>query len=196
MQPRQDGRNARALRTREAIVDACISLVEGGELRPTAHQVAERGDVSVRSVFQHFEDLPALHRAVSERIVERVALLLAPVDTAAPLDQRIDELVWRRAALLEAITPYRRAANVHAPFAPELSATVRLGVDYLRDEVEQVFEPELCRRSGDGRRELADALGVALSWSSWDALRTEAGCSSEQAAAVYPRTVRALLDVA
>jgi len=59
-----DGRSARALRTREAIVDACVSLIEDGELRPTAPRVAERAGVSVRSVFQHFADLPALHSAV------------------------------------------------------------------------------------------------------------------------------------
>jgi hypothetical protein len=43
--PPLDGRSARALRTREAIVDACIGLVEEGELRPTAPRVAERAGV-------------------------------------------------------------------------------------------------------------------------------------------------------
>ena len=67
-----------ALCTREAIVDATIALLEDGDLRPTAPRVAERASVSVRSVFQHFDDLQSLHTAVAERIVDRVAVLVAP----------------------------------------------------------------------------------------------------------------------
>ena len=93
--PPPDGRSARALRTREAIVDACIGLVEEGELRPTAPRVAERAGVSVRSVFQHFDDLPSLHIAVSERIVARLAVLLHPIDPSMPLDDRIVAFVRR-----------------------------------------------------------------------------------------------------
>src|SRR6266545_652300 len=105
-----DGRSARALRTREAIVDACIGLVEEGEMRPTAPRVAERAGVSVRSVFQHFEDLPALHSAVTARIAERIGVLLHPVDASMPFDTRTETFVRYRAVLLEAITPFRRAA--------------------------------------------------------------------------------------
>ena len=59
--PPTDGRTLRSLRTREAIVDATIGLLEDGDLRPTAPRVAERASVSVRSVFQHFDDLETLH---------------------------------------------------------------------------------------------------------------------------------------
>jgi AcrR family transcriptional regulator len=188
-----DGRSARALRTREAIVDACIGLVEEGELRPTAPRVAERAGVSVRSVFQHFADLPALHIAVTERIVERVAVLLHPVDPRAPLDERLPAFVRHRAALLEAVTPFRRAANVHGPFAPEIQRAQRLATEYLRDEVAQAFQPELARVPARERREVLDGLATALSWSAWEALRNDAECSVEQASAVTTRMVTALL---
>ena len=188
-----DGRSARALRTREAIVDACIGLVEEGELRPTAPRVAERAGVSVRSVFQHFADLPALHIAVTERIVERVAVLLHPVDPRSPLDERLPAFVRHRGALLEAVTPFRRAANVHGPFAPEIQEALRLATDYLRDEVAGAFQPELARVPARDRQEVLDGLSTALSWSAWDALRTDAGCSVEHASAVTTRMVTALL---
>jgi AcrR family transcriptional regulator len=191
-----DGRSARALRTREAIVDACIGLVEEGELRPTAPRVAERAGVSVRSVFQHFADLPALHIAVTERIVERVAVLLHPIDPDMPLDERLPAFVRHRAALLEAVTPFRRAANVHGPFAPEIQEALRLATDYLRDEVARAFEPELARVPARDRQEVLDGLSTALSWSAWDALRTDAGCSVEHASAVTTRMVTALLVAA
>ncbi|HEV7760171.1 MAG TPA: TetR/AcrR family transcriptional regulator [Acidimicrobiales bacterium] len=196
VRPTMDGRSARALRTREAIVDACIGLVEEGQLRPTAPRVAERAGVSVRSVFQHFADLPALHIAVTERIVERVAVLLHPVDPRSALDDRLPAFVRHRAALLEAITPFRRAANVHGPFAPEIQRALRLANRYLREEVAGAFQPELARVPARERREVLDGLSTALSWSAWDALRTEAECSIEQASAVTTRMVTALLAAA
>ena len=87
-----DGRAARAARTRDAIVEATVALVEEGDVRPTAPRIAERAGVSVRSVFQHFDDLPALHTAVVQRVVERLAVLVVPADPARPLADRIDAL--------------------------------------------------------------------------------------------------------
>lgn len=191
--PRVDGRSARALRTREAIVDACISLVEEGDLRPTAPTVAERAGVSVRSVFQHFDDLPSLHMAVADRISERITVLLVQVDASRPLDDRVSAFVRHRVALLEALTPFRRAANVHGPFAPEIRESVRVGTEFLRGQVAETFQPELDRLPPEDRQQVADGLATILSWPAWDALRSESGCSVEAASAAVERIVRSLL---
>ncbi|MGH9113071.1 MAG: TetR/AcrR family transcriptional regulator [Acidimicrobiales bacterium] len=188
-----DGRAARALRTREAIVDACIALVEEGDLRPTAPRIADRAGVSVRSVFQHFDDLPTLHSAVTSRIAERMASLVVPIDPALPLPQRIERFVEHRANLLEAVTPFRVAANVHGPFAPEIQRAVRSGSEYLRAEVEAVFAPELGLLGDPDRTELTDALATATSWAAWDTLRSEWGDDPARARGVLARLVRSLL---
>ena len=188
-----DGRAARAVRTRRAIVDASLALVEEGDLRPTAPRIAERAGVSVRSVFQHFDDLPALHTAVVQRVGERLASLVVPIDVARPLDDRIDAFARHRSALLEAVTPFRRAAAVHGPFAPEIRQAVAEGAAFLRSEVEVAFGPELARTPAGTRRELLDALAASSSWALWDALRTEAGDSAGQARAVLVRILRSLL---
>lgn len=188
-----DGRAARALRTREAIVDACIALVEEGDLRPTAPRIAERASVSVRSVFQHFDDLPSLHIAVTERIAERMAALVVPVDATLPFDDRIARFVEQRANLLEAMTPFRVAAGVHGPFAPEIRRAMHAGSVFLRTEVEQVFAPELSRVPASVRAEVADALATASSWASWETLRTEWDDDPDRARAVLARLVRAVL---
>lgn len=188
-----DGRAARAARTRDAIVEASVALVEEGDVRPTAPRIAERAGVSVRSVFQHFDDLPALHTAVVQRVVERLAVLVVPADPTLPLDQRIGAFARNRAALLEAVTPFRRAAAVHAPFAPELRDAVAEGSAFLREEVGRAFAPELDTASPGERRELLDALAAAASWNVWDALRAEAGDSPDRARAVVVRTLTALL---
>lgn len=188
-----DGRAARAARTRAAIVDACVALVEEGELRPTAPRIAERAGVSVRSVFQHFDDLPSLHTAVVQRVVERLAVLVEPIDPARPVDDRIGAFVRQRGALLEAVAPFRRAAAVHGPFAPEIRKAIAKGAAFLRVEVEEAFAPELTAVPATDRRELAGALAAVSSWAMWDALRSEVGESVEQAEAVLDRTLRSLL---
>jgi TetR/AcrR family transcriptional regulator, regulator of autoinduction and epiphytic fitness len=188
-----DGRAARAARTRDAIVEATVALVEEGDLRPTAPRIAERAGVSVRSVFQHFDDLPALHTAVVQRVVERLAGLVNPVDPALPLRQRIDAFARNRAALLEAVAPFRRAGAVHGPFAPELRQAMTEGSAFLRQEVERAFAPELAAAPDGERRELLDALAVATSWGAWDVLRSESGDAPERARAVVVRTLTALL---
>jgi len=188
-----DGRAARALRTREAIVDSCIALVEEGDLRPTAPRIADRAGVSVRSVFQHFADLPSLHIAVTERIAERMAALVVPIDPALPLDTRIGRFVAQRANLLEAMTPFRVAVNVHGPFAPEIQRAVRAGSAFLRAEVEQVFAPELAGLPAADRGQVTDALATASSWGTWDSLRTEGNDDPDRARAVLARLVRAVL---
>jgi AcrR family transcriptional regulator len=189
-----DGRTARALRTRDAIVDASIALVDEGDLRPTAPRIAERAKVSVRSVFQHFDDLEGLYAAVGDRLVERLSHVVMTVDESLPLDRRIDEVVRQRAILLEAITPVRRAAAVHAPFSPEVTARLQAGHDFLRGEIERVFAPEL---SVVPERELRlDALDTVLSWASWDNLRSLNGRSQDEARAVLVHMVTAIVHAA
>jgi len=191
-----DGRTARALRTREAIVDASIALVDEGDLRPTAPRIAERAKVSVRSVFQHFDDLEGLYAAVGDRLVERLSHVRLSIDSDMPAGDRITEVVRQRAILLEAITPVRRAATVHAPFSREVRKRLQAGHDFLRSELELSFADELAA-FGDGERIVVlDALDTALSWSSWDNLRTLNSRSQDEARAVLVRIVKAILATA
>ena len=190
-----DGRTARALRTREAIVDAAIALVEEGDVRPTAPRVADRAEVSVRSVFQHFDDLESLYAAVAERLFAKVAGLVSPIDAAMPLPARIERFVAQRSRLLEAISPIRRAANVHAPFSQEITQRLQGGHEFFTAEVEQVFAPELDRLSGADRAELLDAVALILSWPTWETLRTLDGSTQARARRVLERALTALLTV-
>jgi len=176
------------MRTREAIVDACIGLLEEGDLRPTAPRVAERAAVSVRSVFQHFDDLESLHASVAERLVERVAVLVRPVDPDLPLDTRLDRFVHQRALLLEAVTPIRRAADVHGPFSVEITARLRDGQAFLREELVRTFSPEL---GTDPDR--LDCLDAALSWGTWEVLRAGLGRSQTEGERVIRRLAAAAL---
>ena len=107
-------------------------MVEEGDLRPTAPRVAERAGVSVRSVFQHFDDLPSLYSALSHRVAERMEALVVPVDPTLPVEARVTAFVAQRAAMVEAMTPFRRAAQVHGPFSPQVREAVAASADTLR----------------------------------------------------------------
>ena len=51
---RPDGRTARARRSRLAIETATRALMISGQWRPTAKEIAQRADMSVRTVFDHY----------------------------------------------------------------------------------------------------------------------------------------------
>ena len=115
-----DGRLARGARARAAIVEALLALIERGDLRPSAARIAARAGVSLRSVFQHFNDVESLFAAAAERQAERLASLAGAVDDQGPLARRLDAFVRQRARLLEAVSPVRRAAVLMEPFSSEL----------------------------------------------------------------------------
>lgn len=188
-----DGRTARAQRTREAIVEACVALVEAGDVRPTAPRIAEQAGVSVRSVFQHFDDLETLFAMVAERAVVGLAALVTPVDADLPLDERIERFVAQRVDLLEALTPIRRAADVHAPFSPGIRERLRFGHEYFRSELARVFGRELDALPPDQRPAVLDLLDVTTTWATWDVLRTLVGRDRDAAAAVVVHGLRSAL---
>lgn len=183
-----DGRTARALRTRQAIVDATLSLVEAGDIRPTAPRIAERAGVSVRSIFQHFDDLESLFYDLAERTMERVSALRSDIDPSAPLPQRLREYLDQRCAINEAITPINRAAVVYASTSPTIRERIEDGHEQVSGRLTEVFATELIA-AGDRRDELHDALLIAVSWSTWNLLRSLERRSAAQATSTVERQV-------
>jgi len=177
-----DGRTARAVRTRDALVDATIALVEEGDLRPTAPRIAERAGVSVRSVFQHFDDLETLFTAVGARMVERLAELMRPIDPSAPLAHRAGAFVRQRCRVNEAGSPINRAALVHLPTSEVIGRQFRAGHSFVAAHVAEVFAPELAE-SGAHREGLLATLITACSWSTWNVMRALEEASVPEASA-------------
>ncbi len=194
--PPGDGRSARAVRTRNAIVDACISLADDGDLKPTTPRIAERAGVSVRSVFQHFDTLESLYAAVAERVVQRSSRLILPIDPSLPLGERVEEMVRQRSLLLEVMTPIRRASALHAPFSETLTMRIRAGQDFFRAFTADAFQPELSRLDGAEGSELLDILNVVLGWSTWETLRSVNGRSVEEATRTVDKMLRGALRAA
>lgn len=188
-----DGRTKRSLRTRAAVVDAVMELVKEGDLRPTAPRIAERAGVSLRSVFQHFNDLGALHAAVAARQLEEVNGLTQPIDVGLPLGERVPAFVAQRAAVLEAVTPIRRASLMN-PLSPEGHDGYERMRSLSRDEVARVFAAELDLLGDDARCEVLEAIDVTCSWQTWEGLRQYQRLSVPDAQRVVVRILTALLS--
>jgi TetR/AcrR family transcriptional regulator of autoinduction and epiphytic fitness len=193
MQATRDGRTVRAERTRQALVDALLSLLYEGELRPTAERIAARAGVSERSLFQHFADREALYQAVALQQYERVAPTLEPIDVTLALPERIDAFVAQRARLLEEVTPVRRAALLLEPESEVVSGWLQSTRRQKAREVERAFGAELDELGRRERDTVLAALVAASAWTSWESLRAHQGLSVERAQAAMRRAVASLL---
>ncbi len=189
----EDGRNARARRTHEAIVDAVIELLEAGDLRPTAEAIAERAAISPRSVFQHFPERDGLIAAVAQRQAERVMALVRRLPTEGPLEERLDAFVEQRARVWEFVTPVRRSAILTEPFSEDVAAWLARFRMLSRAETERVFAPELDGMDRARRARVVRALAAVGEWPFWESLRAHQGLSRKDARGAVREVVQALL---
>ena len=194
LRQRVDGRTLRAERTRRAITDAHLALLEEGELKPTAERIAERAGVSLRALWTNFKDMERLFAATGERLMERQEAEFRPVSPDLPLPQRVEQFCAQRARLLELIGPAARAARIREPFSAQLRRNRSWYISKLRAEIETLFAAEL-EAAGDGHAELTNAFIITCTSAPWSMLRDDQGMPVEQATGVMARTVGALLGV-
>jgi AcrR family transcriptional regulator len=188
-----DGRIARSHRTRAAIVDALVGLLEEGNVQPTIEEIAARASVAPRTVFQHYADREALFAAVSAHRSAHLDGLMGAIDAGGDLESRIAEVVAQRARVFEWIGPVRRAALLMEPFSEGAHLALESFRTAKREEVARVFATEIAACPQRERATLVAALAAAASWSSWAALREQQGLDVEQASAALHRTLHALL---
>lgn len=186
-----DGRVARGARNREALVDALLALLREGVARPRAREIADRAGLSLRTVFQHFDDLEALHASAADRQGEHLAAYFEPLPADGPTEARVEAIVARRAALYEEIAAVRRASLLVV--SPVLDRRRAEMSTRLRREVARTFTPELERWPAGRRADRLAALDLTLSWEAWDALRRFQGLSVAAATRVTALLVGSLL---
>jgi TetR/AcrR family transcriptional regulator of autoinduction and epiphytic fitness len=192
----RDGRTVRAERTRLAVVDALLALLDEGELRPTAERIAQRAGVSERSIFQHFRDREALFEAAAGRQYERVMPTLHPVDATLPLDQRIEAFVHQRTRLFERVKGVRRAALLMEPESPAVASWLAAARRAKAIEVERVFSRELEMLPEDERDPVRAALVAASAWTAWESYRAHQRLGVDRARAAMCAALSALLGCA
>jgi TetR/AcrR family transcriptional regulator of autoinduction and epiphytic fitness len=189
----RDGRTVRAERTRQALVDALLGLLDSGELSPTASAIAQRAGVSERSLFQHFPDREALFEAVARQQFERVMPTLRPVDASLPLAERIDQFTRPRARLYELIGGVRRAALLIEHESPAVAGWLTTARRAKAAEAERVFRRELEAIPADEREPVRAALIAVCAWPAWDSLRTHQRLGVTRARDAMAAAIGALL---
>ncbi len=192
----RDGRQSRTARSRLAICEACLDLVQEGELQPSADQIAERSGVSRRSIFNHFADLAELYDAVVEVGMQRCAPLLEEISERKPVSHRVERLVHARSRFLEVTAAFTRALTAQALVGPAADQAQRVSKNALRlqhQDVERLFGRELVGLSPPERAEILEAMSAAMSPLLWEHLRRSRGNSISRARAVMKRTLTSIL---
>ncbi len=182
-----DGRHLRKARTREAIVEALLELLDEGIPQPTAAQIADRAEVAIRSIGQHFKSRDELLLAVAARHVQRL-----PVPTPPPagraFEARLEHFVATRVRALEASAAVRRAAVRGAgdskAIAKALAETARKRRDELLASLSELQGMDAWVVSA------ADAL---TSGAAWDALRLEQRLTASVAEQVIVQALRKII---
>jgi TetR/AcrR family transcriptional regulator of autoinduction and epiphytic fitness len=192
--PKQrDGRTVRAERTRRRLVEALLSLLDEGHLRPTAAEIAERAGVSERSLFQHFPDREGLLEAVARQQYDRVMPTLRPIDASLPLGERIEQFTRQRARLYELIGGVRRAALLIEHDSPAVAGWLTSARRAKAAEVERVFRRELEAIPPDEREPLRAALVTVCAWPAWESWRTHQRLGVARARTAMGAAIEALL---
>ena len=191
-----DGRQSRTARSRLAICEACLDLVQEGVLQPSADQVAERAGLSRRSIFNHFADLAELYDAVAAVGMERCAPLLEEISAEEPVRRRVERLVEVRSRFLEATAPFTRALTAQALVGPASDQALRVSREAVRlqvRELEQLFHREISSLPGRERGEVVEALSAATSPLQWEVLRRSREHSISRSRGIMKRTLTGIL---
>ncbi len=192
-----DGRTGRTMRSRQALCDAFLALVLEGNLRPAADEIAEKAGLSRRSLFHHFKDLADLYDAAYELGMQRAAPLLKEIPPSASAGERVAMLVETRCTFLEVTLPFHWELTARALVGPaqkQARQSALRRMNQWNHDIETIFAGDLNHLPAKERREVLQAIGVAISSPTWGYLRTSVGMSARAARSSVNRTVRGILS--
>ena len=184
-----DGRRLRSERSRQAIIDATLDLMNDGILIPTAQAIAERAGVGIRSFFRHFADMDTLFSAVDEQSRDETEARFLGGDRNGTLEERILHAIERHADGYEAET------NTILSTAAQLWRSAVLRKNYaryqrgLRKDLDG-WLPELKKLSRN-KREAVDAIA---SFEMWHRLRYHQGLSKKSTIKLLVELMNELIE--
>ena len=157
-----DGRAARRLRNRTAVLDAAIALFAEGNLQPSAGEIAALSGISHRSINRYFPDSRSLLQAAVDRQIEiGIPLFRIHAIGTGSLEHRVDEFVSVRLSGFEVLGATARAAGLMAASSRIVRTELAAVRDLLTDQVERQFAPEFAALP-DARREASRMAVDAL----------------------------------
>lgn len=184
-----DGRRARTERSKQAIIDASLALIEEGNLIPTAQQISDRSGVNIRTFFRHFEDMETLFATIDDHIRDATEALFLGGDRDGTLEERILHAVERRSK------GYEVESNLILSTSAQLWRSQTLRENYaryqrgLRKDLDD-WLPEL-KQLTRTRREAVDAVA---SFETWHRLRYHQGLGKQSAIDVMALLLNSLFE--
>lgn len=184
-----DGRRQRGERTRQAIIEAALSLQEEGVLVPTAQQISDRAGVLIRSFFRHFDDMETLFKAADDQLRDSYEALFIGGDRQGSLGERVRRAVERRSAAFEQLK------NLVLGTKAQLWRYDMLRKNYARNQkgLRKDLETWLPELTGLPEVECESVHAIA-SFEMWNRLRSEQGLSEKVSVAVIQSTLMSLLS--
>jgi AcrR family transcriptional regulator len=190
-----DGRRARRERNRDAVVEALLQFYREGELAPSTDQIAARAGLSPRSLFRYFDDVDELCRIAIDHQRQRIQhLFVVEIDPSIALPERAARFVDRRVELYEAQSGVGLVARARAPYQPLIAAELRRRREVLRQQLAQVFAPELDSLEPELRDRLVAAADVQCSFEAYRLLLDDQGLDRHSVIAVLTEALVRLVD--
>jgi AcrR family transcriptional regulator len=183
-----DGRRRRSERSRQAIIDAMLKLVEEGILIPTAQQVSERAGVGIRSVFRHFSDMESLFATADILIRQQYQGLFGGGNREGSIEERLEHAVEQHALAYEAIGNHLLTTKAQLWRYSILREQYARAQRQLRRDLDD-WLPEL-QSLGSEEREMVDAVA---SFEFWHRLREHQGLNRKTSVRLTTALLRRIL---
>ncbi len=183
-----DGRFLRGERSRQQIVDALFKLIRGGEMSPSAVQVAEAANVSLRTVFRHFEEMDGLRMEMTQQMEAEIRPILQEPFESDEWRGRLSELIARRARIYEHVMPVKVAASLRRFESAYLMADYEKFLALERAGLNAVLPKAIVADPV-----LFSAIEMATSFQAWRRMRQDQGLDPAAAERVLRFTVDSLL---
>lgn len=184
----EDGRKRRSERSREQIVEAMFDLVRQGEFDPSMARLAEAANVSLRTVFRHFEEVDGLYKEMNDRVKAEVMPIVQSPLPGHTWQEKVRELVERRSDVFERIMPFRVCGSLRR-FRSDFLMRGHQDFVALERAILDAALPEEIRRDPI----LEAAFDAAMGFDTWRRMRQDRGLSVVEAKATVRRTIDALI---
>lgn len=183
-----DGRLLRGERSRQQIVDALFQLIRAGEMSPSAAQVAEAANVSLRTVFRHFEEMDSLRMEMTAQMEAEIQPILEEPFDAGDWRGRVSQLIARRVRIYEHVMPVKVAASLRRFQSAYLMADYQRFLTLERAGLRSVLPKAVASDAV-----LFSAIEMATSFQAWRRMRQDQGLSPVEAERVLRFTVDRLI---
>jgi AcrR family transcriptional regulator len=189
-----DGRSQRRRRNRDAVIAALISLIREGDLDPSVAKIADRAEVSHRSIFRYFDDLNDLARtAVETEFRNVVPSTVVPDIGQGTLDHRINVFIDIHIRTLLRTHSLGLVARSRSLVIPEIDRSLAAIIEYRVEQTRRQFAPELGAMPEHERETTAMAISTFVSFETFDMQRRRLGSSIDEITEVWHHGLRKLL---